>query len=116
MFEGFDYLLLVADEQKRTAVFTTQLPEKGKRLLAVFRIKVPGWFIRKNQFGLIGQRPCQSHSLLLANGKLPRIIIRSGGQTHPVQQILGPSLFYLSRKRRRKQYVLQTSETLEQVE
>ena len=65
ILEGFDYLFLMADQQKRASVLLTQFFEERQCFLPIFRIQVPCGFIRKNKFGPVGQRPCDHREQII---------------------------------------------------
>ena len=99
MFEGFDYLLLVADEQKRTAVFTTQLPEKGKRLLAVFSDQGSRLVHPQERVWVDWPTPLPKPLFAAGQWKAAEDNNPLSGTTPPGRQILGPSLFTFPAKK-----------------
>ena len=87
---GSDDLLRMGGEQDRRAV-RVHLAEERHDFLREHVIEVPGRFISQNEHRLIDQRPCKSHSLLLAARELlgKRILVL--GETNARQHLLHPT-------------------------
>src|SRR5439155_4656907 len=68
---------LVGDQHNRDCPLPVELLEEGHQLLSRPRVEVAGWLVGKDQGGCGGQGPSDGHPLLLAAGKLARLVSRS---------------------------------------
>jgi hypothetical protein len=79
----------VTDEQEGRAVFAANLADEGKGLAGVLVVEVARRLIGEDELGTVGERPSDSHALLLAGGKLVGKMSETMAETDPLQHFLG---------------------------
>ena len=72
---------IVGDKDDSDAVGAVELLEHLQEFLAGARVKVAGRLIGKEHLWVVDKRPGDSHPLLLAAGKLRRVVINAVCQT-----------------------------------
>ena len=82
----------MGDQHQRGAGGAVEVEDQFGDFLAGFGVEIAGGFIGEEDFGAIDKRSRQGNPLLLAAGKLYRVVIHAVAQPHPLQQFFRPGL------------------------
>ncbi len=77
---------VVGDQYQRRFLLVVELLDQLHHVLARLPVEVPSRLIGEEDPRLIGEGACERHPLLLATGKLGRVVARAIPQAHPLEE------------------------------
>ena len=87
----------MSNNDKGLAEAVPKVEKEAVEFLLIFSIKASRGFISKDQFGIVHQGTCYSHTLFLATGKFVWFVAGTLCKSHKVQQFHGTLFSFLVR-------------------